>query len=133
MAARQSYDDSTKAAVMAALLAGQAVSAVAKEYNIPPATIRTWKSAAKLGQAVGQEQRYEIGDMLLSYLREILNALRLQAIQFGKEDWLHTQNAADLAVLHGVATDKAIRIIEALAGDSKDSGQGDGGGAEAAG
>lgn len=115
---------------MAALLTGQAVSAVAKEYNIPPATIRSWKSASKLQNAVGQEQRYEIGDMLLDYLREILNALRLQAIHFGKADWLNTQSAADLAVLHGVSADKAIRIIEALAGDGQSAGQGDSGSGE---
>lgn len=127
---RQQYDDSTKASVMAALLTGQAVSAVAKEYNIPPATIRSWKSASKLQNAVGQEQRYEIGDMLLDYLREILNALRLQAIHFGKADWLNTQSAADLAVLHGVSADKAIRIIEALAGDGQSAGQGDSGSGE---
>lgn len=133
MAARQSYDDSTKAAVMAALLTGQSVSAIAKEYNIPTSTIRNWKVAVELEGAVDQEQRYEIGDMLLDYLREILNALRLQAIHFGKATWLDTQSAADLAVLHGVSADKALRIIEALAGDGASPGQGDGGGAEAAG
>ena len=124
---RKRYDDSTKAAVMAAVLAGQAVNEIAKDYNIPASTIRGWKYGTKLDGAVDQEQRYEIGDMLLSYLREILNALRLQAIQFGKATWLNSQNAADLAVLHGVAADKAIRIIEALAGsDSADPGRSDG-------
>lgn len=123
--ARQQYDDATRAAVMAALMAGQAVNEVAREYNIPASTVRNWKSAVKLEGAVDQEQRYEIGDMLLVYLREILDALRKQAIHFGKAAWLDSQNAADLAVLHGVSADKALRIIEALAGDGRDSGRGD--------
>ena len=113
---KQQYDAATKAAVMAALLSGQAVNAVAKEYNIPASTISNWKAATKLENAIDQEQRYEIGDLLLVYLREILNALTLQAKHFGKAAWLDSQSADSLAVLHGVAADKAIRIIEALAG-----------------
>lgn len=128
--ARQNYDDATKAAVLAALMAGQSVSEIAKEYTIPPSTVRMWKSTAKLENAIDQDHRYEIGDMLLDYLREILNALRLQAIHFGKATWLDSQGAADLAVLHGVSADKAIRIIEALAGDGAHTGQGDSEGGE---
>lgn len=112
--ARQTYDDATKAAVMAALLAGQAVNEVAKQYSANPSTVRNWKNAQTLTDAIDQEQRYEIGDMLLAYLREALNALRLQAKHFGSQTWLDTQNAADLAVLHGVTADKTLRIIEAL-------------------
>lgn len=123
--ARQQYDDAMKAAVMAALMAGQAVNEVAKQYDIPASTVRNWKSAIKLEGAVDQEQRYEIGDMLLAYLRESLHALRIQAAHFGKTAWLDNQNASDLAVLHGVAADKALRIIEALAGGGANSGQGD--------
>ena len=124
--AKPSYDDATKAAVMAALLSGQAVNAVAKEYNISASTIRNWKAATKLENAIDQEQRYEIGDLLLVYLRGILNALTLQARHFGKATWLNSQSADSLAVLHGVAADKAIRIIEALAGsDGADPGQSD--------
>ena len=126
MTVKQQYDDATKAAVMAALLSGQAVNAVAKQYDIPASTIRNWKGATKLENAIDLEQRYEIGDMLLAYLREILNALTLQARHFGKATWLDSQSADALAVLHGVAADKAIRIIEALAGsDGADSRQSD--------
>lgn len=131
--AKKKYDNATKAAVMAALLAGQLPSQLAKEYDISESTIRNWKSSAKLDNAIDQEEKYEIGDMLLAYLREILNALRLQAAHFGKATWLNHQNAADLAVLHGVATDKALRIIEALAGSGTNSGQDDGSSSESSG
>lgn len=126
--ARQSYDDATKAAVMAALLAGQGIMEISKQYGVNPSTIRNWRSANNLENAIDQEQRYEIGDLLLAYLRESLNALRLQAQHFGQAAWLANQNAADLAVLHGVQTDKAIRIIEALtAGGEADQGEDRGG------
>ena len=125
--ARQTYDDATKAAVMAALLAGQAVNEVAKQYSVNPSTVRNWKNAQTLTDAIDQDQRYEIGDMLLDYLREALNALRLQARHFGQTAWLDNQNAADLAVLHGVTADKALRIIEALT-ERSETEQGDQGG-----
>jgi transposase-like protein len=43
--ARNSYTDETKAAVMAALLEGQSVPSVAKEYDIPKGTVSNWKKA----------------------------------------------------------------------------------------
>jgi transposase-like protein len=38
------YDESTKAAVMGALLAGQSISSVAREYQIPKGTVSEWKA-----------------------------------------------------------------------------------------
>lgn len=48
MAERATHDDATKAAVLAALLTGQSVTEVAKEYKINPATVRSWKSRQRL-------------------------------------------------------------------------------------
>jgi hypothetical protein len=61
-----------------------------------------------------QTQKKEIGDLLLAYLRSNLEALQAQAVMFSNEQWLAKQNAADVAVLHGVMTDKAIRLLEAF-------------------
>ena len=44
--ARTTYTDQTRAQVMAALLAGQSVSAVASEYKVPRGTIARWRAAA---------------------------------------------------------------------------------------
>lgn len=114
--ARQ-YSDETKAAVMAALLAGQAIGQIAEEYNIPASTIRSWKSRQKNGESVAvvaTEKKEEIGELLLAYLRANLTALEVQARHFSNLDWLKEQNADQLAVLHGVQTDKAVRLLEAL-------------------
>ena len=114
----KTYDDNTKAAVMAALLNGQSVSSVAKQYKIPKGTISGWKSkAAGVGKATTQKKD-EIGELIIQYLEANLKALKIQVEQFSNVDWLQHQNAADVAVLHGVMTDKAIRLLEAFGSDS---------------
>ena len=111
------HSDETKAAAMAALLAGQSISSVAKEYKLPKGTVSDWKrkAAATVG-GVGENptQNGEIGDRLLVYLQASLDALAAQARLFGDPTWLRTQDASQLAVLHGVQTDKAIRLLEAM-------------------
>jgi len=113
----RSYSDETKAAVMAALLTGQSVSAVAREYKIPKGTVSNWKrQAAESVEGVRPDrtQKEEIGALILDFLAASLRSLRAQADVFARPEWLRTQSASDLAVLHGVQTDKAIRLLEAL-------------------
>lgn len=111
------YSEETKAAVMAALLAGQSVSKVADEYNIPPGTVRSWKSRQANGETVAvvaTEKREEVGELLLAYLYANLRALKAQTAVFSDPAWLAKQDAGEVAVLHGVMTDKAVRLLEAL-------------------
>jgi len=105
------YTNETRAAVMAALLSGQSICSVAKEYNIPKGTVSYWK---KNGGPNNQTQKKDIGDLLVKYLETNLEALQAQAEAFKNTEWLAKQNAADAAVLHGVMTDKAVRLLEAL-------------------
>ena len=106
------YSDETKAAVMAALLAGQGVAEIADEYNIPPATIRTWRSRQDI--TVSEEVADRIGYLLLEYLEANLETLKAQTRHFADPRWLSKQQAQELAVLHGVMADKAIRLLEAM-------------------
>lgn len=122
MTERREYDEATKAAVMAALLAGQSVSSVAKEYNIPKGTVSGWRNQAMNGvAAISTQKREEIGDALLGYLNAAIRTLHLQVEVFGDQDWLKRQEANQLAVLHGVIADKSIRLLEALA-DNEETG-----------
>jgi transposase-like protein len=120
MSTRREYSDEIKAQVMAALLAGQSVSAVAREYSLPKGTVSSWRKAALReldGGAVENESTQkgsELGDLVLAYLRENLITLRAQAVHFRDPKWLSRQDASELAVLHGVVTDKAIRLLEAI-------------------
>lgn len=123
MAERNEYDDATKAAVMAALLMGQSVAEVAKRYQINPATVRSWKSRQQNGGSVASlatvatEKRERVGELLFDYLEAMLRTLKVQAEHFSDKKWLDKQHAESLAVLHGVSVDKAVRLLEALAGD----------------
>ena len=117
MSEQRSYSDETKAAVMAALLQGQSVSSLAKEYNIPKGTVSNWKRKAQAeasGVQPDRTQKSQIGDLLVEYLQANLKALRVQAEAFSDTQWLGKQDAASLATLHGVMTDKAVRLIEAF-------------------
>ena len=110
-----------KAAAMAALLTGQSVGQVAKEYEIPEGTVKGWKRKARQEageQPVASPKKEEIGDLLLAYLEENLRSLKAQAKVFGNAEWLKKQSADELAVLHGVQTDKAIRLLEAMSRSS---------------
>jgi len=112
------YNPDTKAAVLAALLQGQSVNSVAKTYKVPRSTIQGWRDAAGMNDsALPRSKKDEIGEKILAYLDENLTTLRAQAEFFRDKEWLKKQDASSLAVLHGVITDKAIRLLEALAGE----------------
>jgi transposase-like protein len=109
------HSEETKAAVMAALLTGQSVSEAARRYNIPKGTVSDWRKQAVGDTVTPTQKRERIGELVLAYLSTALETLEAQARMFRDEDWLRKQNAADVAVLHGVVTDKSIRLLEALA------------------
>jgi hypothetical protein len=121
---RGQYSDEVKAAVMAALLAGQGVNEVSAVYSVPAATVRSWKSRAGIRESVApivsDDARGRIGELLLGYLVKIIGALSAQAVLFADGEWLKKQSAGELAVLHGVAVDKAVRLLEALEGSESD-------------
>lgn len=118
--ARAKYSPETRAAVVAALLEGQSATKVAADYNLPEGTVKAWGSRTRNGaselRAVATERKDEIGDLLVEYLRENLVTLKAQAIVFRDPVWLAKQSAENAAVLHGVMTDKSIRLLEALGG-----------------
>jgi len=109
---RTHYSEETKAAVMAALLQGQSVSAVADAYEIPISTVSNWKN--RNVAFVSDEKKEEIGDLLLQYMHVTLETMIEQVKHFRDREWLGKQSAESLAVLHGVQTDKLMKMLEAL-------------------
>jgi transposase len=119
---KQSYSEEQKAEVMAALMTGQSVSSVAKEYKIPKGTVSNWKRGNGVGGTMDRTQNgEEIGDLILDYLRQNLKTLRIHADAFADRQWLAKQSASELAVLHGVMTDKAVRLLEAMGANDSDA------------
>jgi len=109
-------DDHTRAAVIAALLAGQRVGEVAKQFKLAHSTVSRYKKSLppdKLDE-VGRKKEEDFNELIGGYLKETLSTLTVQARFFRNETWLRKQNAAELAVLHGVQADKAFSILEAI-------------------
>ena len=102
---------------MAALLAGQAITAVAKEYQLPRSTVGKWRKQLAERVHVDVEQKSESGTsldgLLAGYVEANLVTLREQAIFFRDKQWLRQQDASALAVLHGVMAEKTGRMLEA--------------------
>ena len=110
-----------RARCLAALNAGESPAAVSAQYNVPAATLRSWKArAAQAGATplVSEEKRVRMGDLLVDYLAEVVTALRKQAVVGGDAEYLKKQSAADLAVLHREFGDRLIRVLEALEQDA---------------
>ena len=125
--ARKDYDPEVKAAVLAALLAGQSVNAVAREYNIPKGTVSSWAKregemldgirSEAASQAAGnppQGENGEVGGLLLDYLGGSLRSLKNQVEVMGEKEYLRKQPIENVALAHGIQVDKAVRLIEAL-------------------
>ncbi|HOW77939.1 MAG TPA: hypothetical protein PK406_00675 [Verrucomicrobiota bacterium] len=117
------HTQEVKAAAMAALLAGQSISQVAEEYHLPRGTVSYWSGLIDRSQPTNPSTKKEIGALILEYLRANLVTLTAQMRVFSDVAWLKKQPASELAVLHGVCADKAIRLLEAFSGDTDDSGE----------
>jgi transposase-like protein len=100
---------------MAALLAGQGVKEVATAYNLDMSVVSRWRSALPGDQlqAIATKKGDRIESLLFEYLTETLTTLKEQARLARASDYVNKQPAGELAVLHGVMADKAIRLLEA--------------------
>ena len=124
------YDQELIASVVAAVLAGASVSAVAKEYRIPKGTVSAWvkrKGGEQVladrrdaAATVATQKRERIGDLIIDNLEAQLEATKTIVAIVQDGEWLRSQQASELAVFFGVISDKAFRILEALPGDEED-------------
>jgi transposase-like protein len=114
MSERNEYNDATKAAVMAALLSGQSINYVAREYKIPRGTVASWSRNLARNHTVSTEKRERIGELIIDNVEaELVTMIAMQNV-FTDEKWLKRQRASELAVLYGVLKDKNMRVLEAL-------------------
>ncbi len=108
--------DNTRAAVVAALLEGQAVTKVADDYKIDKGTVSRLKKtipADKL-QEVAIKKGEHIAELISANLEKSFLAIGNILKQTENADWLTKQNASDLATLLGVTSDKVFRVLEAI-------------------
>jgi len=116
MAQGKAHKNETKAAVIAALMAGQQPSQVCREFGLPESTVRTWGKNAGVDFAeIRAEKKEALADLIAGVLTENLKTLAAQAVHARKPEWMNKQSADSLAVFYGVVADKTIRILEAAA------------------
>lgn len=114
MAKGKQYDDLTRSAVMAALLAGQGVSEVATEFNLDKSTVSRWKASIPRNQLqqVATQKKEQLVDLVEAHLRASLQGAVKVAEQAHDDKWRAQQSAENLAVFYGVLSDKAFRLVE---------------------
>lgn len=115
------HDRDTRAAVLAALLSGSTPDDIERAMKVPESTVRRWRDQAGIGPAppperhtIDTQKSADLGELVGDYLNDILVTLRAQAVHTRDPEWLVRQGAGELAILHGVLTDKAIRLLGAL-------------------
>jgi hypothetical protein len=101
------------ASIMAALLAGQGVNEVSREFKVPQPTVSVIK--ARMEEQFNHfNQKKDISVQILELLETQLDALKNIAAAVGRPEYLEKQPASETAVLYGVISDKAFRIVSAL-------------------
>lgn len=114
---RRTYSTETKAAVVAALLEGQAISKVAKDFDIPFGTVNSWHTRNNkediMPNANNASQKKEIATLVIELLEAQLEAGR-RIVEAIDPAYIKEQDASAVAVLFGVINDKTFRMLEAL-------------------
>jgi transposase-like protein len=112
------YSDEVRAQCMAALLAGQGVSQLSEEMNIPRSTLQRWQRyvAKYYGEGTRQRKADYMAGLISTYFEESLTTLIEQLRKTRSENWITKQSASELGVFHGILFDKIVRILEAIEG-----------------
>jgi hypothetical protein len=95
------------------LFLGYAAEEVAKQTGLPESTVRTWRKYLPDDLAQPRGKKEVIEELFGQYLELGLKALLAQIEVASDPEWIKTQNAADLATLHGVLFDKLARVFDA--------------------
>lgn len=117
MAKRVAHSPEVRAAAIAALLAGQSVSAVAREYKLPKGTVSSWRKQETLRVESLTTQKSDgksIGELLVELLEANIRGLINATSVLQDAKWLREQGAAELGTFIGITHDKVIRMLEAM-------------------
>ena len=111
MSPRATYGEETKAAAMAALLAGGRVREVARDFGVPEGTVKSWRHRLKNGR-VATLKKGEFGGLLSEHLEATLRSLTEQSGHLSDPDVLRGMRAGEAAVFFGTLFDRTMRMLE---------------------
>jgi len=106
-----------RAQVVAAVVAGESLTSVARRFGVGKATVERWHREYGPVQPDNARTREEIGALVYDTVVETLRALALRTRVTGREDWVAKQSAADLASLSAIDWDRVIRVLGAFRPD----------------
>ena len=119
------HSPDTTAQVKALLLAGEGVVEVARRLDLPKQTVSDVKGRLTEEEfgLLRTKKGELIEDLVVDYLVTNLKTLRTQAEVAGERSYIEKQPAGELSLLHGVMSDKSIRLLEAIQRANDGSGQ----------
>jgi transposase len=108
-------DPEKRAAIIAALLAGESFQQIIKRYQVAKSTVSRLKKSLTEGefQPLGTEKTERLIDLVEAHLIASLKAGTNIANQTNNQHWRDKQSADSLAILYGVLADKSLRVLEA--------------------
>lgn len=109
------WDQSTKANAVAAMISGHSYGEVTKQTGVPKTTLIRW--LGEIGPEAFVKARNgqkTLEELIEELARENMLTLINHTKQARDPEWFKRQNAADLAVMDGVMTDKTVRIVQVL-------------------
>jgi len=104
-----------RAEAVAAVLAGQALTEVARRYGLSKQTVNEWVQAdPRTVRTDHQARAAQITDRLFDILNVHLDTLSAQLQAATRPAWLEKQSAAELAALVAVERDTTLRLLAGL-------------------
>ena len=111
-------DPQQRATVKAHLATGDTAAHTARATGTPIRTVYEVLAEVRREFAANRADHeaapWHYTNLVMDYLAGLLIAQTAQLQVLGDPDWLRQQPAAELAVLHGVLNDKAVRLLYAL-------------------
>jgi hypothetical protein len=122
-------DDAVRAAAIADVTLGCSISEAARKHGVSRTTVQRWCKAQGVDLAtcapLVPQKRTDLGARIAEYLDTGLQALTAQARVAGDPEYIKKQPAGELAILHGVLSDKLVRILAAIEPANPDSASSD--------
>jgi transposase-like protein len=100
-----------RAQVVAAVLAGESISEVARRFGVDKSSVIRWAAAMQPVEPTVARTREALSELIWDAVAETLKSLIARAAVTGQADWIEKQSAADLAQLGATEWDRIIRMV----------------------